>query len=261
MPDLSLKDRLQPALLDRLSDDDRSVTLFRVRPRRAVLLGAGVTVGDVHRLLVGHGLRPVGATARIEESDIVPEVLEYTAAGRSMTPAQLRKLPTAGPSRAAGDSIDGCCEVDASSAVNEQIEAPERRAISMRRLREAVLRDLGWLLNSSNLAEVVDLAPYPEVRRSVLNYGMPSLAGRAVSAVDVAELAGRIAEALASFEPRLSGIRVIPDRDEQRGEALELAFRVEAELWGQPVAQHLSLRTSIDMMTGDVSVADQAAGG
>jgi predicted component of type VI protein secretion system len=35
-----------------------------------------------------------------------------------------------------------------------------------------------------------------------------------------------------------------------------LAFRIEAQLWGQPAPQHLVLRTSIDIDSGDVSIAD-----
>ena len=64
-------------------------------------------------------------------------------------------------------------------ALNTQLESPDRRAMSMRRLREAVLRDLGWLLNACGIDDVVDLERYPEVRRSVLNFGLRSLAGRA----------------------------------------------------------------------------------
>jgi predicted component of type VI protein secretion system len=35
-----------------------------------------------------------------------------------------------------------------------------------------------------------------------------------------------------------------------------LSFKIDAELWGQPVAQHLVLRTSIDVDTGDVRISD-----
>ena len=257
MPDASLKDKLQPALLDRLSDDERFVTVFRVTPRRAALAEIGACAADVHRVLVVHGLRPVGATARLDEGDMGNETLEYSAPGHTVSPTQLRALAVPGSSGAV--SLGGCCELEASTAANDQPEALERRAISMRRLREAVLRDLGWLLNCSNLEEVVDLSRYPEVRRSVLNYGLPSLAGRDLAAVDTAELGRRIADTLTCFEPRLSAVRVTADRGERSNGEPELSFRVEAELWGQPVAQHLSLRTSINLMSGEVSVTDQAA--
>jgi type VI secretion system protein ImpF len=97
------------------------------------------------------------------------------------------------------------------------------------------------------------------VRRSVLNYGLRSLAGKPVSSVDPVEVSRRIRDAIAYFEPRLSGIRVTPEVQDDKVEGMTLSFLVEAELWGQPVAQHVSLRTSIDVETGDVAVADRAA--
>jgi type VI secretion system protein ImpF len=105
---------------------------------------------------------------------------------------------------------------------------------------------------------VIDLEPYAEVRRSVLNYGLRSLAGRPVSSIDPVDVARRIRDAISFFEPRLSNIQVTPETRDDAVEGMTLAFLVEAELWGQPIAQHLSLRTSIDVDTGDVSVTDRA---
>ena len=53
-------------------------------------------------------------------------------------------------------------------------------------------------------------------------------------------------------------MRVTPELNEDKVEGMTLSFLVEAELWGQPVAQHVALRTSIDVETGDVTVADRA---
>ena len=150
-------------------------------------------------------------------------------------------------------------EVEATTVVNAQLESPDRRAMSMARLREAVLRDLRWLFNASGIDDVVDLDAYPDVRRSVVNYGLRSLAGKPVSSIDQADVARRIRDAIAFFEPRLSRIVVTPETRDDSQQDLALAFLVEAELWGQPVAQQLALRTSIDVDTGDVRVADRAA--
>jgi type VI secretion system protein ImpF len=128
----------------------------------------------------------------------------------------------------------------------------------MTRLREAVLRDLRWLFNSSGIDDVVDLEAFPEVRRSVLSYGLRSMAGKPVSSIDTVEVARRIRDVITFFEPRLSGVRVTPEVREGEPDTMTLAFVVEAELWGQPVAQHVSLRTSIDVESGDVAVADRA---
>jgi predicted component of type VI protein secretion system len=47
---------------------------------------------------------------------------------------------------------------------------------------------------------------------------------------------------------------------EEGNETHVLAFRIEAQLWGQPMPQQLVLRTSIDVDSGRVSVADSGAG-
>src|SRR4029450_346128 len=101
--------------------------------------------------------------------------------------------------------------IDLTTPTNTQLETPDRRAMSMRKLREAVLRDLGWLLNASGIDDVVNLERFSEVRRSVLNYGLRSQAGRASSSLDPLEVARRIRDAITFFEPRLSEVRVLPE--------------------------------------------------
>ena len=71
------------------------------------------------------------------------------------------------------------------------MESRDRRVISLERLRECVLRDLGWLLNTGRLSQVQNLGAYPEVARSVLNYGSIDLSGRHLSSTDLAELENR----------------------------------------------------------------------
>jgi len=67
--------------------------------------------------------------------------------------------------------------------------------------------------------------------------------------------------AVETFEPRLRDVRVRPVQT-ARGAAREpgtegtLEFTIEAELWGQPVAQQMTLRTRIDTMSGDISVLE-----
>jgi type VI secretion system protein ImpF len=121
-----------------------------------------------------------------------------------------------------------------------------------------VCRDLGALLNCASLDAVVDLAAYPQVQASVLNFGMPSLAGRAARSADPQKIASTIELAIRNFEPRLSALRVVPETGEDGNETHVLAFRIEAQLWGQPAPQQLVLRTSIDVDSGSVSVADAA---
>ena len=54
-------------------------------------------------------------------------------------------------------------------APDTKSESRDRRVLSMRQLRQAVLRDLAWLLNTGQLETTDDLEPYPQVRDSVMN--------------------------------------------------------------------------------------------
>lgn len=61
-------------------------------------------------------------------------------------------------------------------------EPREARVLTKGQLRTAVLRDLAALMNAiTRLGAGDDLSAYPEVERSVLNYGMPAFAGETAS--------------------------------------------------------------------------------
>ena len=79
----------------------------------------------------------------------------------------------------------------------------EERVISLRRLRESVIRDLEWLLNTGCLEISGDLGDYPEVRKSVLNYGVPDILGISAGQKDLVAIERQIRQAILDFEPRL----------------------------------------------------------
>jgi type VI secretion system protein ImpF len=142
-------------------------------------------------------------------------------------------------------------------------ESRDKRVLSPARLRECVRRDLTWLLNTTHLAALEDLDQHPEVQRSVLNYGMPDLAGRTTSSVDVRALERLLIRVIADFEPRLlkSSVKVRIIADEQKMSHNAMCFDIEAELWAQPLPLRLFLRTEIDLETGGVSVSDLGQSG
>ena len=139
-------------------------------------------------------------------------------------------------------------------------ESRDRRVLSMRRLRQCVLRDLEWLLNSGNLAATEDLDDYPLVAGSVLNYGMPGLAGCYASNLDLVEMERAVRQAILDFEPRILRktvkVRVVASEDEMNVNAL--TFEIEGELWAQPVPEKLFLKTEFDLETGAVTVVEEA---
>jgi len=137
-------------------------------------------------------------------------------------------------------------------------ESREKRVLSPARLRECVRRDLTWLFNTTNLATLENLEGFPEVQRSVVNFGMPDLAGRTANSVDIRVLEQILAGVIWDFEPRLIKssvvVRVIADESKMNNNAM--LFDIEAELWAQPLPLRLFLRTEIDLENGGVSVSD-----
>ena len=82
-------------------------------------------------------------------------------------------------------------------------DGPDQQVLSMTQLRQAVLRDLTALLNTTNLATLQDLADTPLAARSTLNFGMPGFAGMIDSPSRLGALERDIAEAIKAFEPRI----------------------------------------------------------
>ena len=140
----------------------------------------------------------------------------------------------------------------------ERQESRDKRVLSPARLRESALRDLGWLFNTTQLSATQDLDGCPEVAKSVLNFGLPDLAGRTSSGIDVPRLEALLRQAIWDFEPRLLrntvAVRLLVNEDEMSHNAM--SFIVEAELWSQPIPLQLYLRTELDLENGDVNVRE-----
>lgn len=136
-------------------------------------------------------------------------------------------------------------------------ESREQRDFSLSRLRETVLRDLAWLLNTTNLAAAQDLGAYPEVSGSVLNFGIPDLSGTTLSGTDPAALERTLRQAITDFEPRIirHTLNVRLEVNEGQMSHNAMTFLIEGDLWAQPVPLRIYLKTEIDLEMGDVTVS------
>lgn len=269
MADLSLRERLQPSLLDRLLDDERLLTLFEASTTRGELSRLGISESDLTHILTAQGLRPADPDSpgparsangdSTRSADVDSLTWRFSAPTGRVSLAQLKALVLKPPGAPQGASLQSFCRIEARNILNESVESAERRQVAARRLREYVYRDLASLLNAISLDGSDDLTRYPHVRDSVVNFGMPSLAGVAAIAVDAQKTAAAIEAAIARFEPRLRRVRVTPEGGGDRADGSALSFRIEAELWGQPAPQQLILRTRIDTDSGHVTLADAGA--
>jgi type VI secretion system protein ImpF len=138
-------------------------------------------------------------------------------------------------------------------------EPREARVMSLKKLREAVVRDLVWLLNAGNFEDSCDLSNFPHAARSVLNYGMPDLSGCTASSIDVSEMERILRQCIWDFEPRILRntvkVRVLIGEHMNRN---ALTFEIEGELWAEPVPDHLFLKTELDLETGNVTIEERA---
>ncbi|HEY6924495.1 MAG TPA: type VI secretion system baseplate subunit TssE [Steroidobacteraceae bacterium] len=251
MADLALNERLQPALLDRLIDDERTVAQVSVVAESSALQRLHLTGRALIDILVAQNmiLQQRAATEGLLS-------LRFSASRTHANPAQLRSLVLRPPGAPEGVQLQSFATVQSASVPNVELESPERRILSMRRLRECVLRDLGWLFNSLNLDSFEELESVPEVASSVLNFGLPSFAGRMESSIDMKESADLMRRAVELFEPRLSAVRVKPQPSSAEGSDGTLEFTIEAQLWAYPQPQQIEVHTKIDTLTGDIAVGE-----
>jgi type VI secretion system protein ImpF len=142
---------------------------------------------------------------------------------------------------------------------DRQTEPREHRVMSRTRLRQAVLRDLAWLFNATRLEAGTDLSTAPHVRRSVINYGLPALSGRAASSLDVTNLERAIRQAIIDFEPRILPttlqVRALVQSSDLDHHNV-IGVEIQGQLWAQPVPLELLVRTEIDLETGKVDITD-----
>ena len=147
---------------------------------------------------------------------------------------------------------------------NKSKEPRERRVLNKQRLRLAVLRDLAWLFNATNLTASGDLSRHPAVEHSVLNFGLPALAGQTASSLDIVGLERVIRQAILDFEPRIlpASLEVEPIvSEEQLDHHNVVSIQIRGTLWAQPVPLELLLRTDVDLETGEVEIRDLTRSG
>jgi type VI secretion system protein ImpF len=138
-------------------------------------------------------------------------------------------------------------------------ESRMQRVVSLQKYRRGVLRDLEWLFNAYAAFRFEDgtseLDDYPEARRSVLNFGTRQLCG--ITAPNMDRLQEELAEAIQVFEPRLTPRSLTIRADLDRN---YVSFDLEGELWANPLPEHLHLKTTVDLETGQCLLGDTPNG-
>jgi len=135
-------------------------------------------------------------------------------------------------------------------------------SVTLSELRQSVLRDLNWLFNAVRPLRADEVEAHPQVRNSVLNYGLPALSGVSASGLDLVQLQRALRQAIIDFEPR-----ILPDSVSVKAlieDSLDhhnvVQLRIEGLLWAQPVPIELLLRTRLDLESGQNRVDETTVG-
>lgn len=138
-------------------------------------------------------------------------------------------------------------------------ESASQRLISHSTLRRHVLRDLQWLFNTINSEAQHDLAPFSQVRRSVLNFGVAPLAGQRMSDIEWHDIQRKLTEAIINFEPRILPqglqVRCISDTRSLNLHNV-LSIEIKGRLWCVPYPLEFLFRTDVDLENGNFELKD-----
>jgi type VI secretion system protein ImpF len=131
-------------------------------------------------------------------------------------------------------------------------EWPATRSQSLRYFKEALKRDLEWLLNTRQ-PPLPELAEYPAAKASVINFGLPDITSLGLSsASDHRRLRLAIEACLRNFEPRLMDVRVTLEGSDLTDRRLR--FHIEGNMKLDPAPEEISFDTVLELTSGEYKV-------
>jgi type VI secretion system protein ImpF len=140
-----------------------------------------------------------------------------------------------------------------------RVESADKKSLTKQALRQAVLRDLGWLLNATGYSPTLDEKLFPNVARSVLNFGIPTMSGQFASTMQPNSMAQALRLAIINFEPRILQNTLQVDVV-QEGYAMDshnrVGLTIKGMLWAQPVPMEFLMRSRVDLEEGRFSIED-----
>jgi type VI secretion system protein ImpF len=141
------------------------------------------------------------------------------------------------------DRLVGDSAVDRSRSLTRSVEA----------LKQSLLRDLDWLLNTRRIAFPAG-DDFPELQRSLYHFGLRDISSMSSDSPAIrTTLAREVEDLLRLFEPRLSGIRVsVPEGSKDRHR--QVRFIIEAVLDVEPEPEPVTFDTVLEVASGEFSV-------
>lgn len=123
-------------------------------------------------------------------------------------------------------------------------------------LRATVLRELNWILNTTNLASVCDLEPYPEVETSVLNFGVHDMAGKLLQRRAIQGRARDIRDAIRAYEPRIDPQRLEVEAMTSAAKVNAVTFVIRGDVTTAVNALPVEFKTDVEIDTGAATLRE-----
>jgi type VI secretion system protein ImpF len=123
-------------------------------------------------------------------------------------------------------------------------------------MRNSIRRDLFWLFNTVNLEAAIALDAYPQVRTSVLNFGVPDLAGKSATPQVRVERAHQLRKAILAYEPRIEAATLVVEERGTGDRENALTYEILGDIGDAASAMPVRYITDIELDTGSAEVRD-----
>lgn len=130
-------------------------------------------------------------------------------------------------------------------------------APSNTQMRDSILRDLGWLMNSPSIESIVDLDGYSHVQQSVVNFGVGTLNGTRALTTSSTDIESAIRAAIVQFEPRILAesleVRCAAEPSAARPPNT-LLLEISGQLWKSQPPRPFFARSELDLDSGQFTL-------
>lgn len=134
-------------------------------------------------------------------------------------------------------------------------ESVASRSKNLRQLKEAVRRDLEWLLNTRREAGGLSVDS-KELKNSLAVFGLPDFSNMAVNQVgDQKKMRTAIHEAIRVFEPRLQDVNVTLQASHSSDRLMH--FRINARLKVDPAPEPIAFDTVLQLISGQYRIKEE----
>ena len=134
-------------------------------------------------------------------------------------------------------------------------ESPKSRSRSLAEMKQAVRRDLEWLLNTRRSGTHIS-EDLEETNQSLAVFGLKDLTSISVkSPKEKQRLIKEVERTIKTFEPRFINLKITLDEIENTDKKLK--FRIEAHLNLDPTPEPIVFDTVLEVGSGDFEVKEK----